>query len=115
MINVVEELIIEYQVIAINNMINCIINMFKTQTLLIELKKYEDVFLTKNVDKLFLHEDHDYAIKITAESLYKLLYNLSNTELMILKQYLNDVLVKEWIKYFISLTDMFILFIFKKE
>jgi hypothetical protein len=31
----------------------------------IELKEYEDLFLIKNVNKLLLHEDHDYAIKIT--------------------------------------------------
>ncbi len=65
------------------------------QTLLIELKDYEDVFLTESVDKLLLHEDHDHAIEITAKSLYESLYNLSNTELATLRQYLNDVLAKE--------------------
>jgi len=95
MINVVEELIIEHQVKAMNNAMSCITNTFKTQTLLVELKEYEDVFLMKSVDKLLLHEDHDHAIDITAESLYESLYNLSNTKLMTLRQYLNDVLVKE--------------------
>ncbi len=94
---------------------NCITNALKMQTLLIELKEYEDVFSTKYVDKLLLHEDHDHAIEIIAESSYKSLYNLLNTELKILRQYLNDILVKEWIKHFISLTDAFILFIFKKN
>ncbi len=61
----------------------------------IELKKYEDVFLIKSIDKLLLHENHNYAIKITAESSYKLLYNLLNIKLMTLRQYLNNVLVKE--------------------
>ena len=65
------------------------------QTLLVELKEYKDVFLTENANKLSLHEDHDHAIKITAESSYKSLYNLLNTELMILRQYLNNVLMKE--------------------
>ncbi len=65
------------------------------QTLLIELKDYEDVFLTESVDKLLLHEDHDHAIEITAKSSYESLYNLSNTELATLRQYLNDVLAKE--------------------
>jgi len=68
-----------------------------------------------NASKLSLHENHDHAIEITAELSYKLLYNLSNTELATLRQYLNDVLVKEWIKHFISSTDAFILFIFKKN
>ena len=95
MINVVEELIIEHQVRTINNMMSCITNALEMQTLFIELREYEDVFLTESVDKLLLHEDHDHAIEITAESLYESLYNLLNTELATLRQYLNDVLVKE--------------------
>jgi len=95
MINVVEKLIIEHQVRTINNMMSCITNALEMQTLFIELREYEDVFLTESVDKLLLHEDYDYAIEITAESLYESLYNLLNTELATLRQYLNDVLVKE--------------------
>jgi len=95
MINVVKESIIEHQVKVMNNAMNHIINMLETQTLLIELKEYEDVFLIESADKLSLHEDHDHAIEITAKSLYESLYNLSNTELATLKQYLNDVLAKE--------------------
>ncbi len=94
---------------------NCITNAFKTQTLLVELKEYKDVFSTESVNKLLLHEDHDHAIEIIAESLYESLYNLSNTELMTLRQYLDDVLAKEWIKHFVSSTDMSILFILKKN
>ncbi len=94
---------------------SCITNALEMQTLFIELREYEDVFLTESVDKLLLHEDHDHAIEITAESLYESLYNLLNTELATLRQYLNDVLVKEWIKHFISLTDVFILLILKKN
>jgi len=95
MINVVKESIIEHQVKAINSTTSRIINAFKTQTLFIELKKYKDVFLIKSADKLSLHEDHDYAIEITAKSLYESLYNLLNTELATLRQYLDDVLAKE--------------------
>ncbi len=69
----------------------------------------------KNANKLSLHEDHNHAIEITAKSSYELLYNLLNTELATLRQYLDNVLVKEWIKHFISSTDAFILFIFKKN
>ncbi len=78
-----------------NKVMSRITNTLKTQTLLVELKEYEDVFLTESVDKLLLHEDHDHAIEITAESSYELLYNLLNTELATLKQYLDDVLAKE--------------------
>ncbi len=115
MINVVKKSIIEHQVKVMNNVMSCITNAFKTQILLVELKEYEDIFLIKSANKLSLHEDHDHAIKITAKSSYELLYNLLNIELMTLRQYLNDVLAKEWIKHFINLIDMFILFIFKKN
>ncbi len=115
MINVVEELIVEHQVKAMNNVTSCITNALETQTLLVELKEYKDVFSTESADKLSLHEKHDHAIEITAESSYESLYNLSNTELTTLRQYLNDVLAKEWIKHFVNLIDAFILFIFKKN
>jgi len=80
---------------AMNNATSCITNAFKMQTLLVELKEYKDIFLTESVDKLFLHKDHDHAIKITAKSLYESLYNLLNTELATLRQYLNNVLAKK--------------------
>ncbi len=115
MINIVEKSIIEHQVKTMNNMMSCITNTLKTQILLVELKEYEDVFLIKSADKLSLHENHDHAIEITAKSSYESLYNLSNIKLTTLKQYLNDILVKEWIKHFINSTDVSILFIFKKN
>jgi len=85
MINVIKELIIEHQVKAMNNMMSCITNALKIQTLFVELKEYKDVFSIRSEDKLSLHEDHDHAIEITAKSLYESLYNLSNTELMTLR------------------------------
>jgi len=115
MINIIKELIVEHQVKAMNNVMSCITNALETQILLVELKEYEDVFLTESADKLSLHEDHNHAIEITAESLYESLYNLLNTELATLRQYLDDVLAKEWIKHFISSINTFILFIFKKN
>jgi len=95
MINVVKESIIEHQVKAMNNMMSCITNALETQTLLVELKEYEDVFSTENAGKLSLHEEHDHAIEITAKLSYESLYNLLNTELATLRQYLNNVLAKE--------------------
>ena len=95
MINIVEESIVEHQVKVMNNMMNHITNALETQILLVKLKEYEDVFLTESADKLSLHEDHDHAIEIIAKSSYELLYNLLNTELATLRQYLNDVLAKE--------------------
>jgi len=95
MCNIVKELIVEHQVKLLNNMMSCIINAFETQILFIELKEYKDVFLIKSVNRLLLHEEHDHAIEIIVEFSYNLLYNLSNIKLMILRQYLNDVLAKE--------------------
>ncbi len=115
MINIVKELIIEHQVKAMNNMISRITNALKTQTLFVELKEYKDVFSTESADKLSLHEDHNHAIEIIAESSYESLYNLLNTELATLRQYLDNVIAKEWIKHFVSSTDAFILFILKKN
>jgi len=80
---------------AMNNIMSCITNVLETQILLVELKEYKDVFLIESADKLSLHENHDDAIEITAELSYESLYNLLNTKLMTLKQYLNDVLAKE--------------------
>jgi len=95
MINIVKELIIEHQVKAMNNMISRITNALKTQNLFVELKEYKDVFSTESVDKLSLHEDHNHAIEIIAESSYESLYNLLNTELATLRQYLDNVIAKE--------------------
>jgi hypothetical protein len=92
-----------------------ITNAFETQILLVELKEYEDVFSTESVDRLFLHEEHNHAIEIIVKSSYDLLYNLLNTELATLRQYLDDVLTKKLIKHFISSTDTFILFMLKKN
>jgi len=80
---------------AMNNTINQITNTFKMQIILIELKEYKDIFLTKSINKLFLYKEHDHAIEITAQLLYNLLYNLLNMKLATLGQYLNDVLAKE--------------------
>jgi len=95
MCNIIEELIVEHQVKALNNMTSHITNAFEMQILFIELKEYEDVFSTKSVNRLSLHEEHDHAIEIIAESLYNLLYNLSNMKLATLRQYLDNVLIKE--------------------
>jgi len=95
MYNIIEESTVEHQVKALNNMISCIINTFKMQILFIELKEYEDVFLIKSINRLFLHKEHNHAIEIIVKSSYDLLYNLLNAKLVTLKQYLNNVLTKE--------------------
>jgi len=50
--NIVEELTVEHQIKVMNSLINYIINAFKIQFLLIELKEFKDVFLTESINKL---------------------------------------------------------------
>jgi len=50
--NIVEELTVEHQMKVMNSLINYIINAFKIQFLLIELKEFKDVFLTESINKL---------------------------------------------------------------
>lgn len=113
--NIIKTQIIDFKVKIMNSNAKRIKNAARTQMLFIELKEYKDVFSTKNVEKLSLHESHVHVIKTTTKSLYDLLYNLLNIELTTLKQYLNDVLTKKWIKHFISSTNALILFVFQKK
>ena len=53
------------------------------------------MFFIENADILFSHKVTNHTIDLNErESLYDLLYNLFNTELEVLRTYLNDVLVK---------------------
>ena len=66
-----------------------------TLTISVSYSDYADVFLKKEVSWLSTHEKHDHAIKINGEEpLHESLYNLSETELNVLRKYLDDVLVK---------------------
>jgi hypothetical protein len=54
------------------------------------------MFSEENADKLLFHQNHDHIIKIKKHKLlYDLLYNLSKTELQVLKEYLDDILIKK--------------------
>ena len=64
-------------------------------SLLKKYAEYENIFSVKNADILFSYKITDYTIDLNKrESLYELLYNLFNTELEILRTYLNNILVK---------------------
>ena len=82
-------------------------------------KKYDsyiDVFSEENADFLSVHKVSDYAIDLNEKKLlYDLLYNLFNTELEILRDYLKNVLVKNWIRHSVSSAETLILFILKKD
>ena len=49
------------------------------------------------------------------ESSFIFLYNLTQNELTKFREYFNNVLIKEWIKHFVSSTKISIFFVFKKN
>jgi len=85
-------------------------------TLSWQYNRYADVFSEENADKLSSHQDHDHVIETERhELLYDSLYNLSETELQVLREYLDNILVKKWIQHFISSAEASVLFVLKNE
>ncbi len=65
-------------------------------TVLLCYTEYIDIFSEKNTEKLSFHQSCNYTINTeNYKSSYNLLYNLSKTELQILKEYLDDILMKK--------------------
>ena len=57
--------------------------------------EYENVFFEVEMNHLSAYEKHNHIINTKNEnSSYKSLYNLSDKELQVLQNYLNDILVK---------------------
>ena len=57
--------------------------------------EYKNVFFKVEAEHLSVHKKHDYIINTNDEnSSYKSLYNLSDKELQVLWNYLNNVLIK---------------------
>ena len=82
------------------------------------LEKYQDflnMFFREEVDKLFLYQFNDYKIDIIFEkkSEFDFIYEMSQNEFKIFKKYLNNNLIKEFIRSSYSLTASFIFFIRK--
>ena len=78
--------------------------------------EYENVFSVKNADILLSHKVINHTIDLNRkESLYDSLYNLFNTELEVLRIYLNDILVKGWIQCSVSSAKASVLFVSKKN
>ena len=61
------------------------------------------------------YENHAIDLIKNKKSSYMSLYNLSQIELTKLRRYLNDALIKKWIKFSISLASVSIFFVFKKD
>ena len=74
------------------------------------------MFSEENADLLSVYKISDYIIDLNKKDLlYSLLYNLFNTELEILRDYLKNILVWAWIRHFINSAKTLILFILKKD
>ena len=78
------------------------------------LKKMFDNELTR---MLFEQDYKNYIIDLikNKKPSYILLYNLFQIELTELRRYLNNALIKKWIKFSISLANVSIFFMFKKD
>ena len=61
------------------------------------------------------YENHIIDLIKNKKSLYMSLYNLFQVELTKLQRYLNDALIKRWIKFSVSSANASIFFVFKKN
>jgi len=55
---------------------------------------FNNIFLNKEIDRLLLYKNGNYIINIKSNPLYGPLYNLSNLELIKLRRYIDDILIK---------------------
>jgi hypothetical protein len=81
-----------------------------------EYLKFSDVFFENEVRQFSKHESHDRVIKMKKDSsMSDLIYNFSFIELKILKSYIEDNLIKNFIISSVSFSSVLILFITKKD
>ena len=85
--------------------------------LLKEFKDYVDVFLKKKAAILseFIKIMYIILIKSDKDVLYGLIYSLFANELRILRNYIKNNLIKEWIRKFKLFAKTFIFFTSKKD
>ena len=87
-----------------------------TPSLPLELLEYKDVFNLEKAAELSVFKEGDHTINTgTKDPLYGPLYNLSGSELAVLRAYLDDALAKGWIRHLTSLVGAPILFVLKKD
>ncbi len=82
-----------------------------------KLKDLKDVCNNKLIKILLELEREDYAIKFqnNKELTFISLYNFLQNKLIILWQYLDNTLVKDYIKHLVLLVNVFILFVLKSN
>ena len=75
------------------------------------------MFDNKLAEMLLKQNYKNYAIDLieNKKPSYMLLYNLFQIQLTKLRRYLNNVLIKKWIKFSVSLASVSIFFVFKKD
>ena len=82
-----------------------------------EYANYTDIFSVKEAGCLPEHKNNNYVINLIegGDLPYDPLYNLSGPKLKMLWEYLDNVLVKGWIRHSISSARVSVLFILKKD
>jgi RNase H-like domain found in reverse transcriptase/Reverse transcriptase (RNA-dependent DNA polymerase)/Integrase zinc binding domain/Chromo (CHRromatin Organisation MOdifier) domain/Integrase core domain len=80
-----------------------------------ELQGYKDVFSATEAGRLPENKATDHAIETTQDPPFGPLYNLSASELAVLRQYIEDALRKGWIRRSTSPAGAPILFVPKKD
>ena len=85
--------------------------------LLKEYYEFLDVFSRQLTDTLSSHQSHDHHICLKPESqlIFEPLYDMSRDELLVLKKYLDDNLIKEFIQASFSSAAFSVLFVHKPE
>ena len=85
--------------------------------LLKEYHEFLDVFSRQLTDTLSSHQSHDHHIHLKPESqlIFKSLYDMFRDELLMLKKYLDDNLIKEFIQASFSSAAASVLFVHKSE
>ncbi len=76
---------------------------------------FQDIFFEVEAHKLSEHDLHDHVIEILSsrDSLFDSIYNLSATELKVLKDYIDEYMKKNFITEFVSSAKALILFVKK--
>ena len=82
-----------------------------------EYYEFLDVFSRQLTDTLSSHQPHDHHIclKLRSQLIFKSLYNMSRDELLMLKKYLDDNLIKEFIQASFFSAAFSVLFVHKSE
>ena len=102
----------------INKITNCLMNiLLKNEKQIFQCyHEYLNVFSKNKINELFVHDSQDHAINIKKkEFFFGKLYNLSQTELIALRDYLKKHLKKKFIVSSISSAKAFVIFVKKKN